>query len=395
MTTPAKRMPLDGIRVVDASNMIAGPLASTLLADFGADVIKIEHPNGDPLRNHGYAKDGVSLWWKVLGRNKRSVSLYLGDPESQAIFRDIARTADIVIENYRVGTMAKWGLDYATLAEHNPGLIMLHVTGFGQVGPRANEPAFGTLAEAMSGFAHRTGDPSGPPVLPPFGLADTTSGVSAALGILMALYDRTVTGRGQEIDIAITDTMLTLLEPQLVTFDQLGIELGRTKNRSKMNAPRDLYRSSDGRWIAISASTHPTAERLMQLVGATDILQQEWMLTASGRSEHADDLDAVIIPWLSARTGEDVLAQCRDAQVPASLVYTARDILADEQYLATGAVIEVDDPELGTIRMPGLLFRLSQSPGRVRWAGPQLGAHTSQVFGEVGRDGAGHLTELP
>lgn len=380
---------LDGVRVLDASNMIAGPLAGTLLADLGADVIKIEQPaGGDPLRNHGYDRDGVPLWWKVLGRNKRSVTLYLGSSEGQDIFKRLATDVDVVIENYRVGTMARWGLDYGTLSAANPSLIMAHVTGFGQIGPRASEPAFGTLAEAMSGFAHRTGDPDGPPVLPPFGLADTTTGLTGALAIMTALFHRERTGEGQEIDIAIAEPLLTLLEPQVITYDQLGVALGRTGNRSEMNAPRDLYPTADGRWIAISASTFSTVERLVKLVGAEHLLQEDWINTAHGRSANVDQLDAVIIPWTRARNHDEVIDICAATGVPASLVYSAAEILTDEQFLAIGAIAEVDDDELGTVRMPNVPFRLSRTPGSVRWAGPPLGHHTAEVLAAIGIDEA-------
>jgi formyl-CoA transferase len=376
---------LSGLRVLDASNLIAGPLASTFLADFGADVIKLEAPGrGDSLRDHGRRKDGQSLWWKYLGRNKRSVTLYLGSPEGQALFRRLAASADVVIENFRPGTLARWGIDFASLASDNPGLIMAHVTGFGQVGPKSHRPGFGTLGEALSGFAHRNGQPEGAPTLPPFGLADNVTGIITAYAVMTALWARERTGRGQEIDVAIVESLLPLLEPQITEFDQFGESMGRFGNRSPMNAPRNLYRSADGRWIAVSTSTQTTAERLLGLVGGDEILRQPWFQVAAERAQHADELDEVVGRWIGERTSDEVLARCDEIGAPASLVYTAEDVVNDEQYQALGSVASVPDPVLGTVRMPNVQFRLSETPGRVRWAGADLGAHTDDVLASLG-----------
>jgi crotonobetainyl-CoA:carnitine CoA-transferase CaiB-like acyl-CoA transferase len=258
--------PLDDIRVLDAARLLAGPLAAMLLADFGAEVIKIEHPSGDAVRNHGHDKHGVSLWWKTFARNKRAVNLSLSLIEGQELMCRLVEKADVLIESFRPDTLERWNLSPQRLQEMNPRLVIARVTGFGQIGPYRNRPGFGTLAEAMSGFAAITGEPDGPPTLPPFGLADGITGLATAFAVLTALHARTRTGRGQVIDMAIIEPILTILGPQPSWFDQLGVIQERVGNRSVNNAPRNVYRTSDGRWVAISTSAQSVAERVMRLV---------------------------------------------------------------------------------------------------------------------------------
>jgi crotonobetainyl-CoA:carnitine CoA-transferase CaiB-like acyl-CoA transferase len=386
--------PLADLRVLDASNLIAGPLATMLLADLGAEVIKLEHPvGGDSLRTHGGQKDGHGLWWKVLGRGKYSVTLNLSDPRGQELFRRLAADVDLVVENFRPGTMARWGIDYETLSATNPALVMAHVTGFGQRGPLSANPGFGTLAESMSGFAHRNGQPDGPPTLPPFGLADTVTGITTAFAIMTALWARKAAGRGQEIDISIIEPLLTVLEPQLIEYDQLNTVMGRMGNRSPVNAPRNMYLSRDGRWVAISTSTQSTADRLVTLIGRPDFLEHAWFKNAKHRAEHTEELDDAVGGWVVERDHDEVLAACREVGAPASVVFTVPDILRDPQYAAIGAVATVDDPDLGPLRMANTPFRLSLTPPRIRWAGASLGEHTDEVMGRLGLD-AGELEGL-
>jgi crotonobetainyl-CoA:carnitine CoA-transferase CaiB-like acyl-CoA transferase len=381
-------MPLADVTVLDATSVIAGPVTSMLLADYGATVIKIEHPGGDPLRQHGHSKDGVPLWWTTIGRGKRCITLYLGTPDGQRLFRLLAKDVDVVIENFRVGTMAKWGLDYESLRSENPGLVMAHITGFGQVGPRSREPGFGTLAEAMSGFAHRTGDPDGPPTLPPFGLADGVAGLSTAFAIMVALHERKRSGIGQEIDLAIAEPLLTILEPQVTTFDQLGIELVRSGSQATTNAPRGIYQSADDRWVAISASTESTARRLIVMAGRPDVAAMPWMRSAESRVAHSAELDGILVPWFRERSHDEILTLCRQAEAPASLVYAASDIVADEQFAATKAITTVPHDKLGSVRMPNVLFRLSRTPGEIRWPGPDMGTDNAEIYGSIGMDEA-------
>lgn len=383
----ARPRPLSGIRVLDVSTVIAAPLAAMILGDYGAEVIKIEHPQGgDPARTHGYERDGVPLWWLMLSRNKKSVTLYLGSEEGQRIFRDLAKTADVVIENFRPGTMERWGLGYPELSRDNPGLIMAHVSGFGRRGPKSKEPGFGTMGEVLSGFTYRNGRPEDPPTLPPFGLADGVTGMATAMGVLTAIHERSNSGLGQEIDLAITEPLLTLLEPQLVTYDQIGRTLERTGNQAEMNAPRDLYRSGDDQWVALSASTTSTASRVMLLAGGDDLVKREWFQSASGRRRHVDEINGIIAPWFASRTAEEAITACRDAGVPVAPVYSAADILMDEQFEAIGSLVRIHDERLGDVRMPNVMFRLSETPGGVDWLGPDLGQHTSEILSSLGVD---------
>ena len=378
---------LADLRVLDASNLIAGPLATMLLADLGADVVKIEHPDGgDSLRNHGGQKDGQGLWWKVLGRGKRSITLDLSQAAGQDVFRLLAAEVDVVVESYRPGTMARWGLDYGSLSAAHPELVMAHVSGFGQVGPLSANPGFGTLAESMSGFAFRNGPADGPPVLPPFGLADTVTGITTAFAVMSALWSRQATGRGQEVDVSIIEPLLTVLEPQLVEYDQLGTVMSRVGNRSPVNAPRNIYLSGDGRWIALSTSTQSTADRLLTLVGRSDLLELDWFRSAHARAAHADALDAIVGGWVAQRSSEEVLAACRDAGAPAAVVLSVSDIVADPQYAAIGAIATVHDPELGPVRMANTPFRLTRTPSEIRWTGPALGEHNAEVYPAIGLD---------
>jgi formyl-CoA transferase len=380
----SKQGPLGGLRVIDVSTLFAGPLAAMLLGDFGADVIKVEHPRGDPVRLHGYSRDGVNLWWKVISRNKRGIALYLGDPEGQEIFRELAATADVLIENFRPGTLERWGLGYELLAERNPGLVLARVTGFGQFGPYASRPGFGTLAEAMSGFAHITGEADGPPTLPPFGLADGIAGLAGAFAVLSALRARDETGRGQVVDLAIIEPILTVLGPQPTVYDQLGVVQTRQGNRSVNNAPRNTYLTQDGKWVAISTSAQSVAERVLRLVGRPDLIDQPWFASGATRAQHADELDEAVGDWIRERTRAEVVQAFEAAEAAVAPIYDVADVLDDPQYSALESIVTVPDAELGPLRMQNVLFRLSETPGAIHRAGPRLGEHTREVLAELG-----------
>lgn len=376
---------LGGLRVLDLATLFAGPLAATLLADFGAEVIKIEHPRKpDPSRGHGPSKDGVGLWWKLLGRGKRTVTLDLSTADGQDLLRRLATDADVIIENFRPGTLERWGLGYDTLSADNPGLVLARVTGFGQTGPYAHRPGFGTLAEAMSGFAAITGEVAGPPTLPPFGLADSIAALTTAFAVMTALRAREQTGCGQVVDMAIIEPILTVLGPQPTWYDQLGYVQPRTGNRSRNNAPRNTYRTSDGKWVAVSASAQSVAERVMHLVGRPDLVEQPWFATGVQRVEHDDELDEAVGGWIAQRTRDEVVAAFEDAQAAVAPIYDVTDVLADPQYRALHTITTVPDDELGPIRMQNVLFRLSQTPGSIEWAGRPHGADTDTVLGELG-----------
>ncbi|MEV8366180.1 CaiB/BaiF CoA transferase family protein [Streptomyces niveus] len=380
-TTPP---PLHGLRVLDLATLFAGPLAATMLGDFGAEVIKVEHPTRpDPSRGHGPAKDGVGLWWKILGRNKRTITLDLATPPGRDLLLRLAADADVVVENFRPGTLEKWGLGWAELSAVNPRLVLARVTGFGQFGPYSHRPGFGTLAEAMSGFAAMTGEPEGPPTLPPFGLADSIAALATAYAVMTALNGRAATGRGQVVDLAIIEPILTVLGPQPLWYDQLGYIQPRTGNRSRNNAPRNTYRTACGSWLAVSTSAQSIAERVMRLVGRQELVDEPWFATGSGRAEHADVLDEAVGAWIARHSREDAMAAFEKAEAAIAPVYDISDVMDDPQYRALDSVVEVPDPELGPIRMQNVLFRLSETPGAIRWAGRPHGADTDAVLTEM------------
>ncbi|MFH8938162.1 CaiB/BaiF CoA transferase family protein [Streptomyces griseosporeus] len=381
--------PLTGLRVLDLATLFAGPMAATLLGDFGAEVVKVEHPSRpDPSRGHGPAKDGIGLWWKVLGRNKRAITLDLSRPGGRDTLLRLAAGADVVIENFRPGTLEKWGLGWPQLSAANPRLVLARVTGFGQFGPCAHRPGFGTLAEALSGFAAVTGEPDAPPTLPPFGLADSIAGLTTAYAVLTALTARAHTGRGQVVDLALIEPILAVLGPQLTWYDQLGHVQERTGNRSANNAPRNTYRTADGTWVAVSTSAQSVAERVMRLVGRPDLIDEPWFATGAERARHADVLDAAVGDWIAARGRDEVLAEFDKAEAAIAPVQDVRDVVTDPQYRALGTVATVDDPDLGPLRMQNVLFRLSDTPGAIRWAGRAHGADTEAVLAELGLSAA-------
>ncbi|MFJ4773104.1 CaiB/BaiF CoA transferase family protein [Streptomyces uncialis] len=374
--------PLDGLVVLDLATLFAGPLAATILGDFGADVIKVEHPaKGDPSRTHGPAKDGHGLWWKMLGRNKRAVTCDLSGEEGAALLRGLIAGADVLIENFRPGTLERWGLGPEVLHSLNPRLVIARVTGFGQFGPYSRRPGFGTLAESMSGFAASTGEPDGPPTLPPFGLADGISALVCVNAVLMALRHRDLGGTGQVCDLAIIEPLVTLLGPQPMIWDQLGTVQERTGNRSVNNAPRNTYRTRDGRWVAVSTSAQNIAERVLTLVGHPEVIGEPWFAGGAGRARHSDLLDGYVGDWIAARDADEVVRAFEEAQAAVAPVYDIRDVFTDPQYTALDTITTVDDPDLGPLRMQNVLFRLSATPGSIRSTGPALGAHNTEVWG--------------
>jgi crotonobetainyl-CoA:carnitine CoA-transferase CaiB-like acyl-CoA transferase len=371
--------------VVEAATLFAAPLAAMLLGDFGADVVKIEHPRRpDPARGHGPSKDGQGLWFKALARNKRLVTLDLSRPEGRDLFLRLVADADVVIENFRPGTFERWGLGWDELAAVNPRLVLARVTGFGQTGPAARRPGFGTLAEAMSGFAALNGEPDGPPLLPPLALADGVAALATAFAVLVALRGREQTRRGQVIDMSLIEPLLTLLGPQVTAWDQLGLLQERTGNRSSHNAPRNVYRTADDSWVAVSASADSVAERVLKLVGRPDLVEQPWFGTGSGRAAHVDEIDQAVAAWIGARTRAQVLAAFDEAEAAVAPVYDARDIAVDPQLAALGALATVADEQLGPLRMTNVITRLSETPGSIRWPGRAHGADTSPVLEELG-----------
>jgi len=377
-------LPLGGIRVVEAATLFAAPLAGMLLGDYGADVVKIEHPaRPDPARGHGPAKDGEGLWFKALARNKRLVTLDLSKPDGRELFLRLATSADVVLENFRPGTLERWELGPDELHAANPGLVVARVSGFGQTGPYASRPGFGTLAEAMSGFAALNGEPGGPPLLPPFALADGVAALATAFAVMVALRAREQTGRGQVVDTSLIEPLMTLLGPQVTAWTLLGELQPRTGNRSSHNAPRNLYRTADGSWVGVSASALSIASRVMRLVGRPDLAEQDWFATGTGRADHVEEIDAAVAAWIAARPRDEVLAAFEEAEAAIAPVYDARDIAADPHLRAIGAIATVDG-----IEMTGVISRLSETPGEIRATGGRHGADTDAILADLGVEAA-------
>mgnify|MGYP002760845340 FL=1 len=375
--------PLAGVRVVEVGSMISGPTAGRLLADFGAEVIKVERPEtGDHLRHFGPQVDGHSIWWKYLARNKRSVTLDLSAEGGAAVFEDLTSEADLMIENFRPGTLERWGLGPEALREVNPDLVVLRVSGFGQTGPDASRPGFGTLAEAMSGFAAVNGFPDRDPLLPPTGLADTVAGVFGALAATMALYRRDTTDTGgQTIDNSLIEPMLMLLGPQVLRYDATGEPERRTGNRSTSSAPRNVYETADGEYVALAASAQPLAMRTFDAIGRPELKEDPRFRDNDSRLENVAELDRLIGDWMADHTRAEALAAFDEADATAAPVYDVPDILEDKQYQAREAAIEIEDPDLGPSHVQNVVPTLSETPGGVDHLGPALGAHNDTVYG--------------
>jgi crotonobetainyl-CoA:carnitine CoA-transferase CaiB-like acyl-CoA transferase len=373
---------LSGLKVIDASTLFAGPVIATLLGDFGAEVLKVEHPGGDALRSLGWEKDGISLWWLFVNRNKRCVTLDLGEPQGQALLRELVAGADVLVENFRPGRMERWGLCWDDLARINPGLVMVRVTGFGQDGPYRNRPGFGTLAEAMSGFAHLNGYPDGPPTLPPFALGDGVAACFGAFAALAALRHRdgAGAGAGQMIDLSIYEPLFWILGAQVTLYDQLGVIQGRTGNRAPFTAPRNAFQAGDGRWFGLSASSQSIAERVARLVGRGDLVEEDWFRSHHGRLEHQDEIEDSIAAWIGSRPSEEVIAAFEAFEAAIAPIYSMADIMTDPQYQARETIATASHPVLGPVKVPGVVPRLSATPGEIRHLGRALGEDNEAVY---------------
>lgn len=382
----SERQVLNGLRVIDAGTMVAGPFSGTLLADYGADVIKIEKPEqGDPIRAWAPVKDGRSLWWKVTGRNKRLVTLNLANPRGRELFLQLVSEADAVVENYRPGTFAGWGLSYAELAAVNPRIVLVHVSGFGQTGPYSERPGYGTVAEGISGIPSFTGFPDKPPTLSAFPLADCLAAVFATVGLLAAIYERDVagTGVGQEIDVSLYEPVFRLAESQVIGYDQLGLIKQRRGNRFEEDSPRNAYETADQEWIAISASSDRTFGRLAAAVGHPELAEDPRFIDNASRIANDAELDEIVAGWIRARAADEVLKAFEDADVVAGRIYTVKDIFEDPHYKARNDIVEVPDPDFGSVKMPAVVPKFSRTDYGVRWPGGRLGEHNREVFTDL------------
>jgi crotonobetainyl-CoA:carnitine CoA-transferase CaiB-like acyl-CoA transferase len=368
--------PLLGIRVLELGNFIAGPFAGQLFGDYGAEVIKIEAPDGDPMRHWGVCVDDSSLWWPIIARNKRSVVADLKDPDDLAFVQQLAGQCDVVLENFRPGVLAKFGLDYETLAVTNPGIIVTHVSGFGQSGPRASEAGFGSIGEAVGGIRHTTGDPDRPPARCGISLGDSLAAMFAVIGTLAALHERTTSGRGQEVDVAIYEAVAALMESSMVDFDVAQVLRGRSGGTLPGVAPANAYPTNDGSEVLIAGNADTVFARLCDAMGRPDLAVDERYATHVARGEHERELDAIVGEWTATMPSDELLALLRSHTVPAGRVYTAADMLRDEHYAARAMVERhvsrsgIDTPMLGVVP------KFSRTPGSISDVGPTLGEHT-------------------
>jgi crotonobetainyl-CoA:carnitine CoA-transferase CaiB-like acyl-CoA transferase len=385
---------LAGVRVIDCSRLIAGGVLATVLADHGADVVKVENPRGgDPLRT--WLRDRGELWWKVYARGKRSVTLNLTDARGQALLRRLARGADVLVENYVPGTFEGWGLGWDALSRENPRLVFARVSGWGQDGPYRERPGFGTMVEAMSGFAHTTGAADGPPTLPSFPMADMVAALAGCAAVLAALRHRDqVSGRGQVVDISLYEPLLAVLGPDAAGYALDGTVRERRGNTSDNASPRGTYRTRDGRWVALSASTPASARALFAALGLAHLLDDPRFATNDARVRHNDLVDAALAGAIGARTLDEMRGLFESSDLTACPVYDIADITKDPHVVGRGILIDVPDPALGTVRMAAPTPRLLGTPAEVRWPGPPLGAHNAEVYGALGMSAAEleHLT---
>jgi len=378
-------MALSGIRVADISNFLAAPMASMFLGDYGAEVVKVEHPSrGDEMRFWGENKKGVGLYYKVINRNKKSVTADLRTPIGVEIVKRLVRTADVVIENYRPGTLEKWGLGYDVLSEINSRLVMLRITGFGQTGPYSHKPGFGTLAEAFAGAAHITGFPDRPPLLPAFGLGDSTAGLAGAFLTMVALFERERHGgRGQVVEFAIYEPLLTLLGPQVVNYDQLGLVQERSGSRLPFTAPRNTYRTRDGKWVAIAGSAQSIFERICRALERPELIADPRFRDNRIRMENAAELDAELQSAIERFDLDALIRRFEQHEAAVAPVNNVAQIFADPHYAARQNITAVPDEELGgPLRMQNVVGNFSRTPGAIRRAGPRLGEHNREVLVE-------------
>jgi formyl-CoA transferase len=396
MTRPEERLravadlvgPLDDVRVVEMGQLLAGPFCGQLLADFGADVVKVEPPGaGDPMRQWGREKPhGKSLWWPVVARGKKSVTLDLRQEEGQRLARELLRSADVLVENFRPGTLERWGLGPDVLHEINPGLVVVRVTGFGQTGPYASQPGYGAIGEALGGLRYVVGDPSTPPSRTGISLGDTLAGTFAAIGALVALHARQRTGRGQVVDSALYEAVLGVMESLLPEYAVAGYVRERTGAVLPNVAPSNVYPTKDGRWLLVAANQDSVFRRLCEAMGRPELADDPRYATHSARGAHQTELDELIAEW-TATVPLDLLSDTLvEHAVPIGQIYRAPEMLADPHFAARESIVRLPHPEFGEVPVQNVFPRLSDTPGRVRWLGPELGEHNADVLGALGLD---------
>jgi crotonobetainyl-CoA:carnitine CoA-transferase CaiB-like acyl-CoA transferase len=387
MNTNTERLPLQGIKILDAATMLAAPWSATFLAEFGAEVIKIEHPEtGCTGRKYGKQKNGIGVFWKTLNRNKKGITLNLGSKEGQELFKKMAAQVDVVIENYRPGTFEKWGLGYDVLSAINPSLIMLRTTGFGQSGPYASRAGFGTVAEGMSGFASINGAKDGPPTLPGMALADGVNGAFGALAIMIAVYarDNSPDRLGQSIDISLYEPLMRLVEPHIAAFDQLGTIARPVGNGSVSIAPRNGYQTKEGKWVALSAGSAPSiAAKVFKAVGRPELIDDERFKDNTARVKNVKELDEIIGGWIKERELEEVVRVFNECGAVIGPMYDMSQLFDDPHYKARESFVTLKDKDFGTLRLTNVFAKFSRTPGKVLTPGPGKGEHNREVYGKM------------
>lgn len=388
--------PLDGLRVIEAATLAAGPMVGTALGEFGAEVIKVEQPgSGDPMRTWGDRKDGIGLVWKSVSRNKRCVTLDLRRAAGQELFHRLLALSDVLVVGNRPSALERWGIDFDSVHARHPHIVMCHVTGYGKGGPKSDRPGYGTLAEAMSGFAQVTGQTDGPPTLPPFMLADGVASLAATYAVMMALYHRDVHGgEGQLVDVSLIEPLARLIESSTLAYDQLGRTPGRLGNRLDASAPRNAYLTSDGKWIAISSASPTIAQRVFRACDRPDLADDPDYVDPITRQERALEVDAIVGDWIRERTLAEAMTVFEAAEVTAAPVYDARQLLEDEHLRARGFFVEIDDPDLGPVTVQAPAAQLSGTPARIDHLGRALGADNDEVLGSLLELGPEELAAL-
>jgi crotonobetainyl-CoA:carnitine CoA-transferase CaiB-like acyl-CoA transferase len=389
-------LPLQGLRVIEAATLAAGPMTGTALGEFGADVIKVEPPGtGDPMRTWGHRRDGIGVVWKSIGRNKRCVTCDLRRTEGQELLHRLLAASDVFVVGNRPSALERWGIDWESVHAAHPHIVMVHITGYGRGGPKSDRPGYGTLAEAMSGFAHVVGQPDGPPTLPPFMLADGVASQAATYATMMALYHRDVGGgEGQLVDVNLVEPLARLIESSTLWFDQLGIVAGRVGNRLDASAPRNAYRTTDDRWLAVSSASPSIAVRVFLAIDRPDLAGDPDYVDPIRRQERAGEVDELVAAWVAARTLDEAMRVFEQHDVTAAPVYDAEQLLADEHLQARGTYVTVDDDDLGAVTVQAPVARLSATPGRIDHLGRPLGADNEAVYGGLLGIDAERLAEL-
>lgn len=380
--------PLQGVRVIDAGNMVAAPFATVLLADLGADVIKLEHPeHGDGQRKlEPITKEGIPLWWKTIARNKRCITLNLGKPEGAEIFKDLCRTCDVVVENYRPGTFERWGIGQDVIEAIDPKIVMLRISGFGQTGPYRNRAGFGRVAEAMAGLTNLIGEPDGPPMTPGYPLGDLIAGLFGAFSVMVALYNRDARGgTGQAIDLALFESVFRLLDFDAIQYDQMNTVHMRSGNSAAYVAPSSTFRTNDGKWLTLAASTQSVWLRLAKAVEREDMLTDPKYSDNQQRLKHAGEVNGAVGEWVERHTLQQVIERFEAHEVAFSTIYDVKDIFNDAQYRAREALVRVPDPDLGEAIVQNVTPKFSRTPGSVDTLGAKMGAHNEEIYcGELG-----------